>query len=431
VGATTTGRAGSKGTFGSLRIRNYRLYFTGQLISMAGTFMQTVAQGWLVLKLSGSTTALGLVVAFQCIPMLLLGPSAGVLIDRSDRRRLWIFTQTLAGLSALCLGIVTITGVVELWMVFGFALVLGTIMSVDQTTKIALIPDLVEREDVANAISLNQALNQIAKIVGPALAGGLIAVIGVGPCFILNAASFLGVIVGLAMMRPEEMHREAVQARAPRQVREGLAFVRRTPELLSILLSGAVFFGLVWGWDVVLPGLAKYTFHGGPGLYGFMMSVLAVGSCIGALGAARRSEPSLTVITVSGAATGVAMIAAALAPTLPIFLGLLVATGIAGMTFISSSSARLLTRTPTPVRGRITALWMVAAIGTRPFGSPAIGWIGQVAGPRAAVAAGGIAMLAVAVPLRWLIMLAASPAKEAAAAVAAPLLPELEPAYES
>src|SRR2546423_1315299 len=302
-------------TFRSLRTRNYRLYFSGQLVSMAGTFMQTVAQGWLVLKLTGSTTALGLVLAVQYVPMLVLGPFGGVLVDRADRRKLWVLTQTLAGLCALTLGLLTVAGAIRLWMVFALATALGVVTSIDQTTKIALIPDLVDEEGLANAIGLNSALNQLAKVAGPAVAGIVISLVGVGPCFLVNAASFLGVIVSLLLIRPSEMHRVPAQPRAPRQLRDGFSFVRRTPEVSSLLLMTAVFFGLVWTFDVVLPGLAKFTFHGGPALYGFLMSIIAVGSFMGALCAARCRQPSIKLVNVCGVATGVAMLAAAFAPT--------------------------------------------------------------------------------------------------------------------
>jgi hypothetical protein len=272
---------------------------------------------------------------------------------------------------------------------------------VDQTTKISLIPDLVGLDGLANAISLNSALNQVAKVFGPAVAGGVIAVFGVGPCFLLNACSFLGVIIGLALMRPEEMYREAVAARAPGQVREGLAFVRRTPELSSLLLMAAVFFGMVWTFEVVLPGLAKFTFHEGAGLFGLMMSAIGVGSCIGALGVAHRQDISEKAIVRSGALAGVAVLAAAMAPTLPIAVVLLAVVGGCGTTFMASTSARLQTLTPSAMRGRVTSLHMVAAMGTRPIFSPVLGWIGQHSGPRWALAAGGMATLFVALPLRW------------------------------
>ena len=403
VGGETAEVSGKPATFRSLQSRNYRLYFFGQLISMAGTFMQTVAQGWLVLKLTGSSTALGLVISVQCIPICLLGPFAGVIVDRTDRRRLWMLTQSLAGLCAMTLGVVTVTDVVRLWMVFVFAVALGTVTAVDQTTKIALIPDLVDDENLANAVALNSALNQMAKVVGPALAGAVIAAIGIGPCFFLNALSFVGVIGGLLLMRPGEIHRVPPQPRAPRQLRDGFAFVRRTPEVSSLLLMSGVFFGLVWAFEVVLPGIAKFTFHGGPALYGVLMSALGCGAFVGAISSARRQAPSIKVVSVSGAATGIAIIAASLAPNLPLVIILLACTGACGMAFMSTVSALVQLLTPKEVRGRVVALYIVSAYGTRPFGSPIIGWIGQHVGPRASLGAGGLAMLAVALPVRWVV----------------------------
>src|SRR2546421_1175191 len=251
-------RAPGRSTFRSLQIRNFRLYLSGQVISMAGTWMQAVAQGWLVLKLTGSGTALGLVGTLQFLPMLAFGPMAGVLIDRTDRRRLYAATQAMCGATALVLGVLTATGLVRLWMIYALAACLGLVTAVDQPTKIAFLYDMVGPEDLTNAISLNQAMNNVGRIVGPAAAGITIGLLGIAPCFFVNALSFVAVIVALLMMRTDELHVSAPQPRKKGQVREGLRVVAAKPELCALLVMAALFFGLAWMSDVVMPLVARY-----------------------------------------------------------------------------------------------------------------------------------------------------------------------------
>ena len=390
-------------TFRSLRTRNYRLYATGQLVSLAGTFMQTVAQAWLVLKLTGSGTALGLVTTLQYTPILVVGGVAGVLVDRVDRRRLYLWTQTLAGLEALVLGMLTVTGSVRLWMVYVMAGALGLITALDQPVKSSIVLDLVGPADLTNAISLNMAMSNTSRVLGPALAGVTIAVLGVGPCFLLNAASFGAVIVALLLMRPEEMHPAVLQQRERKQFRKGLAYVRRSPELLAILVMSALFFGVAWEFDVVLPLVARYTFHGGAGIYGLLTSAMGIGAVVGALLTAARNDPSKSLLTTTGIAFAATLLFAAAAPSIPVEFVAMALVGATGIALASVCSSRLQLQAAPGMRGRVMALWSVAVVGTRPLGGPLVGYVSQHLGPRFGLGLGGLTVLVLALPLWWLL----------------------------
>src|SRR4051794_2934234 len=276
AGTATTARR--SGTFASLANRNFRLYFIGQGVSTAGTFMQTVGQSWLVLKLTGSGTALGLVTMLQYLPLLLLGAYAGVLIDRYNRRILYIATQTASLVLALILGVLTLSHVVELWMVYALAFALGLVVVVDQPVRQTFVYDLVGPEHVTNAVSLQVALSSMSRAIGPAVAGVTIALLGIGQCFIANAVSFLFSIGTLLAIDASKMHVVPPVPRSKGQFRQGLSYVKRTPEILALLVLTALFFGLAWEYDVAVPLLARFTFHGGAGLYGFMSSAIGIGA---------------------------------------------------------------------------------------------------------------------------------------------------------
>jgi MFS family permease len=388
--------------FRSLANRNYRLYFIGQLVSLAGTFMQTVAQAWLVLKLTDSGIALGLVTTLQYLPILVFGGMAGVLLDRVDRRRVYMWTQTLAGLEALVLGVLTVTGVVELWMVYVLAFVLGVITAVDQPVRGTMVLDLVGPEDLSNAISLNMAMGNSGRAVGPAIAGLTIAALGVGVCFLLNAASFVAVLIALAMMRPEEMHPAELQPRQRGQFREGLAYVGRTPELRALLVMAALVFGIAWEFDVVLPLVAKFTFHGDAATYGVISAAVGVGAIAGALTTARSSSTSTRMLVATSVAFAVTLTAAAVAPNLATEMLALALVGGSGIAFIAVANTRLQLSAAPAMRGRVMALWSTAVIGTRPLGGPLTGFVGEHAGPRWALALGA-GTIVLALPLWWLL----------------------------
>src|SRR4051812_956015 len=381
-------------TFRSLRVRNFRLYFTGQLVSMTGSWMQIVAQGWLVLRLSdNSGAALGLVTALQFLPVLLIGAWSGVVVDRFDKRKLLMVTQSFAAVLAGILAVLTLTGVVQLWTVYLLAFLTGFVTAFDNPARQTFVSDLVGPDDLSNAIGLNSAMFNLARIAGPALAGVLISLVDVGPCFALNAVSFLAVIVSLLMIHTDQLAHHVPVVRAKRQVREGLTYVWHTPELRLTLMVMAVVGTLAFNFQVVLPLLAKLSFHGNAGTYGLLSSVMGAGSLIGALGTASRHKPTPKVLMGSCVAFGAFMLAASMAPTLPIAIPLFVLTGATSMTFMATANTTLQLKATPSMRGRVMALYTLVFLGSTPIGGPIIGYICQHFGPRVGFGVGGVAAL--------------------------------------
>jgi len=379
--------------FSSLRIRNYRLYFAGQAVSLSGTWMQSVAQGWLVLELTGSGTAIGLVVALQFIPVLLFGPVGGVLPDRFDKRHLLLGTQITAGLLATTLGLLVLFEVVRLWMVFVLAAGLGFVNLVDNPTRQTFIGEMVGSERLRNAVSLNSVLVNVARIIGPAVAGALILTVGLAPCFLINGGSYLAVIAALAAMRVEDLRRSPRQPRRGGQLREGLRYVRTTPGLLVPLLMMAVVGTLTYEFQVILPLLARFTFGGDAGTFSAMTVCMGAGAVVGGLitAAARKRRP--TALATTAIAFGTVQMAAALAPRLWLALALLVLVGAASISFLALGNATLQLTSAPHMRGRVMALWGVAFMGSTPIGGPLMGWIGEHVGPRYALGLGALAAL--------------------------------------
>ena len=380
-------------TFDSLRIRNYRLYFIGQVISVSGSWMQRVAQAWLVLHVSGSGLALGIVTGLQFLPVLLAGPWGGLLADRLDKRRLLVWTQAGMGLLALLLGLLTITALVQLWMVYALALGLGCMTAVDNPARQAFVAEMVGREHVMNAVSLNSAVFTSARITGPAVAGLLINLVGTGWCFLINAVSFGAVIVALTLMRRHEMLAAPSASRGPGQIRAGLSYVWSRPELRLPLLLMAVVGTLALNFSVVLPLLASHTFHGDAGTFGLLFSTLGVGSLLGALFAAGRREPSRRLLLLAMLGFGVLMLAAAAAPSFWVELVVLVPLGIAAIAFQATGNSTLQVNSDPALRGRVMALYGMVFMGTTPIGAPIVGFISERFGPRAGLAMGGVAIL--------------------------------------
>jgi MFS family permease len=390
-------------TFGSLRIPNYRLYFFGQVVSVSGSWMQRVAQSWLVLHLTGSGLALGIVAALQFLPVLVLGAWGGLFADRTDKRRLLMLTQALMGGLALVLGTVTLTGHVQLWMVYVLAFALGLVTCVDNPSRQSFVMEMVGREQVTNAVSLNSAVFTSARIVGPAIAGVLITLVGTGWCFIVNAASFAAVVLALLAMDVSRLQRAQAAPRSRGQIMEGLRFVWSRPDLRLPLLLLSVVGTLALNFTVILPLLAKDTFHGNAGTYGLLFSVLGLGSLTGALFTAGRREPSPKLMLGSLLVFGVLMLACAAAPTLPIELVTLVAMGVAALTFQTTSNAMVQLRSEPALRGRVMAIYSVLFLGTTPIGAPFVGWIAQQFGPRAGFALGGASMLVAGLIAVWIV----------------------------
>jgi MFS family permease len=386
-------RAWSARTFRSLQNPNYRNFFLGQAVSLVGTWMQSVAQAWLVLELSGSGTTLGLVVAVQTLPVLLVGPYGGVLADRADKRRLLIGTQSAFALLALTLGVLTLTHAVRLWMVIAVAGGFGIVTSIDNPARQAFVPEMVGPASVANAVTLNSALFNAARAVGPAVAGVLIVSVGVGDCFVLNALSFAAVIVALRWMDPRQLLRAHAVRRDHGQLVAGLRYVRGTPGLLVPLLMMAMIGALSYEFGVVLPVLAQRSFHGNADAFGFLTAAFGVGAMIGGLAIAGSRVQSLRGVVVAAGAFGASMLAAAVAPDLVLASIALAVVGAASVAFMSRGNSLLQLTADESMRGRVMALWAVAFLGTTPIGGPAIGWISQHLGPRWGLATGGLAAL--------------------------------------
>jgi MFS family permease len=382
------------GTFGSLAIRNYRLYFASMLVSMTGSWMQRLGQSWLVLHLTGSGLDLGVVNALQFLPTLLFGAWGGVVADRSDKRRLILLTQSLMGALAAVLGALTLAGAVRLWTVDLLALLLGMVTAVDTPARQAFVPELVDRAHVSNAVSLNSAVFTSSRIFGPAAAGIVITLAGMGWCFLLNALSFAAVLGALVAMDPRGLQRRPDVDRRPGQLVEGLRYVRSHPGLRLPLFLLAMTGTFALNWSVTLPLLARDTFHGDASTYGVLFSVLGLGSLAGALFTAGRRRPSDRLLLTALAAFGVLMLGAALAPDLRVEIGVLIPLGVAAIAFQTTANSLLQLRSDPALRGRVMAIYSVVFLGTTPIGAPLVGWVAQLLGARAGVALGGFAILA-------------------------------------
>ena len=377
-------------TFRSLRSRNYRLYFVGQTVSVSGTWMQSVALGWLVLRMTGSGTWLGLVIACQFLPMLVLGPFGGVIADRVEKRRFLMVTQALAGALALALGVLVATGSAQLWMVFAFAFTGGVVNAFDTPARQTFVFEMVGPELLPNAVTLNSVLMNGSRIVGPAIAGVLIATVGLAPCFIINGVSYLGCIVALVLMRPSELTQVEPRPREKGQLRDGFRYVWANPALRTPLLLMAAVGTLTYEFQISLPLVARFTFGAGAGGYGLMTSAMAMGAVMGGLVVANRARASRRKLGIAGVVFGTLVLVASLMPTIGAMVLWLPLVGAASVAFISMSNTNLQLAAAPDMRGRVMALYSVAFLGSTPVGGPIVGWVGQTIGPRAALVLGGV-----------------------------------------
>jgi MFS family permease len=383
-------------TFSSLSNRNYRRYFVGQAISRIGTWMQMVAQSWLVLTLTNSSVLLGVVVALQALPVLLVGPYGGVVADRVDKRRLMIVLQSLMGVQALALGVLTVAGSIRFWEIAVLAAALGLNTAFENPARQAFILEMVGPAEVRNAVSLNSVMVNVARTVGPAVAGLVIAAGGEGVCFLLNAASFVAVVVSLLRLDLAQLQPSPPARRGPGQLRAGLAYVRRTPELALPLVLMAIVGTLTYEFQVSLPVLARRTLATGADGYGYMTAAMGIGAVVGGLFTAARGRTGLRPLTVAATLFGVFVLGAALAPDLPLELAGLALVGAASVSFIAVANSTLQLGSAPEMRGRVLALWFVAFQGSTPIGGPLVGWIVGAAGARAGLAVGAGAALAAA-----------------------------------
>ena len=391
--------------FRSLAIRNYRLFASGQLVSLTGTWMQNVAQDWLILDLTDrSGTALGITTALQFLPMLLFGLWGGVIADRNNKRKVMILTQSVQGLLAFSLGVLVVTGAGQVWIVYCFAFALGMTTVFDLPARQAFVVEMVGPADVTNAVGLNSATFNSARIIGPAIAGLMIAHGGTPPVFFLNALSYLAVIYGLTRMNEAELFPGRRVERAKGQLRAGVRYVMgRKDLLLPIVLIGVIgMLGL--NFQITLALMARNEFGQGAETYGWLSALLAGGSLAGALLTARRERPTQRVLVGSAIAFGVLETTLGLAPNIVIFSILLVPTGLAVISFTSTALSTVQLGAGEAMRGRVLALYALVFVGGTPFGAPLIGWLGEHVGPRSTLVVGGLSSLAVSGFVGYLLM---------------------------
>ncbi len=377
-------------TFSSLAIRNYRLFFVGQLISITGTWMQTVAQSILVLDLTHSGTVLGLTIGVRFGPLFLFGPFGGVIADRLDKRRVLYVTQVLAGLLALTFGLLVEAGAMHIWIVYLLAAMLGFVNVFDNPARQALISELVPRDQLRNAVTLNSVTANMARIFGAAVAGGVAASLGLAICFELNAASFAAVLITLWLMNGAEIQSQPPRRREKGELRAGLAYVRSKPDVLVPLIMVAVIGTLAWEFQVSLPLIATGTFHGDAATYGTMAAVMGAGAVVGGLVSASRTPARNTGLAIAAIGWGISITAAALAPTELLEFAALVFVGYGSITFNSLAKTTMQLAAVPAMRGRVMALWALAWLGSTPIGGPIVGWVAAQFGPRWGLLIGGV-----------------------------------------
>jgi MFS family permease len=389
--------AGLRRTFASLEIPNYRRYFSGQVVSITGNWMQTVAEMWLMVQLTGNGLSVGVTAALQFLPMLLFAPWGGLLADRVSKRRLLIITQTLMAIPALTLWALTVHGSVTVWMVYALVFVRGVVNAVDNPARQSFVIEMVGSDRVVNAVALNSVIVHTARIIGPATAGGVIALVGVGPCFLINALSFVAMIVALRAMDSAELQRpEGPADRGPGQLRQAVAYVRRTPELLIPLAMMALVGTLSYNFQVLLPLLASFTWHGTASTYTALAVAMGVGSVAGALAAGARGRVGPRLLVGAAALFGLAELLVAIAPALPLQIVTLIPLGAISVTFAAGVNSALQLAVEPAMRGRVMALYSMVFLGSTPIGAPLVGWIAEVSGPRGGLVLGAVAALVAA-----------------------------------
>ncbi len=387
-------------TFSSLDNRNYRRYLGGQSTSLIGTWMQTIAQSWLVLTLTHSATMVGAAVAVQTLPVLLLGPYAGVIADRTNKLRLMICLQSLMGLQALTLGLLTLTHVVKIWEVFVLAAVLGCNNAFENPARQSFVLEMVGREHVRNAVSLNSVMLNVARAIGPAIAGIIIASGGIGFCFLLNAASFIAVVVSLLRLDRTALQPSEPTVRGRGQLREGVRYAIANRDIGIPLLMMALVGCFAFEFQVVLPVLAKHDFHGNSVTYGFITSSMGIGAIIGGLWVAARGKTGSAVLMKTCVGFSISLLAAALAPVLAVELVAIAFVGVFSIACLSQGNSSLQLAAAPNMRGRVMALWAVAFLGSTPIGGPIAGAVSEAFGGRGGLILGAVACLAAAL-LGW------------------------------
>jgi Arabinose efflux permease len=392
-------------TFASLSIYNYRVFAVGALISNTGTWMGRVAQDWLVLTelTPHSSVALGIVTALQFAPLVLFAPLAGVITDRFPKRRLLFATQSALALTSLLTGVLVITGAVQLWHIYLLAFAQGVATALDNPTRQTFVSEMVPHESLSNAVGLNSASFNAARVIGPGVAGLVIAAVRTGPAFFINTLSFVAVLFALWRIRPDELTTSPL-SRGKGQMREGLRYVRGRPDIMLIMALVFVLGTFGMNFQMTTALMATAVFHKGAGAYGLLGSIMAVGSLSAALLSARRPHPRLFILLVSLAAFVVASAAAALAPSYAWFAVLLIPVGLSALTVLTTANSMVQLSVDPAMRGRVMALYIAVFMGGTPLVSPLIGWIGSAWGPRWTILVGSVMTgLAVIVALLYLV----------------------------
>ncbi|MFC7491227.1 MULTISPECIES: MFS transporter [unclassified Knoellia] len=389
-------------TFTSFTERNYRIYYAGSFVSNIGTWMGRVAQDWLVLTelTDHSSQALGIVTGLQFLPFLLLAPWAGAIADRYPKRQILLVTQALLLVTSLVLAALVLADVATLWQVYAIALTQGVITAVDNPARQSFVSEMVPRDKLANAVALNSASFNGGRLIGPGVAGLMIATVGTGWTLLVNVLTFVFVLVALSLLRVSELMTTPL-TRGKGAIRDGIRYVRNRPDLKVVMLLVFVLGTFGMNFQVTTALMATQEFHKGPTEYGILGSIMAVGSLTAALLSARRGEPRLRVLLLALAGFVVSTVAAALAPTYELFALALVPVGLSALTALTTANAMVQLRTDPLVRGRVMALYMAIFMGGTPIGAPIIGWIGEVWGPRWTIAIGPIAMGSTLVVVLW------------------------------
>ena len=380
-------------TLSSLKIRNYRLYYFGQIISYSGYFLAALAQDWLVLKLTNSGVMLGLVSACQFLPMLLLMPYGGVIADRFSKLKLLYTTQTIACLLSLGLGILVLSGSIQVWMVFVFAVLFGLTSSVDNPTRQSFVYEMVGKDEVKNAVSLWAVLVSITRMVGPALAGILIATVGIGLCFVINAISYIPVVIALWMIRPEQLHTSSPTPRAKGQIKEGFKYVKSNPILFITLMQLVIIGTITFEWQASMPLFARFVLHGDATTYSIITVATSLGMFIGGIFTARNGIVTERRVVYSAFFLGIVTIFTSFANSLVFAVIGFTLWGLAIIIFTNPTNTILQVNTDPKMRGRVMSFWNMAFSGSTAVGGPIIGWVGQIYGAQWALAVGGIAAL--------------------------------------
>jgi MFS family permease len=397
---TDTGAA-PPAMFAALAVPNFRRYVSGQALSLIGTWVETVAQALLVLKLTHSGTILGLTTAARYAPILLLSPYAGLLVDRDSKRHVLLATQTGLGLVSAALGVSVLTGSIRLWQVVVLAVLFGIFSAVDNPARQAFTQEVVGRDLVRNAVTLNSTMVNVARVIGPAIAAVLVSTVGIGWCFVVNAVSFWFVIASLLSLDTRLLHPVPPVPRRRGQLRDGLRYAVGVPAIIRPLLMMALVGTFTFEFEVSLPLLAETTFHGTGTTYSWLIGALGAGAVAGGLYAARSARTGVArlIRAVLGYAIAVGLLAAA--PTLATAIAACVLTGVASVIFLTTGNATIQLASDPEYRGRVTALWSMALVGSTAIGSPIIGALSDVASPRYALALGAAACLAAAVIGGW------------------------------